>query len=300
MSFEPEVRDVSGGAGGIESAAMDVGVFMFPTGDAMRPDELGSEVEARGFESLWFPDHTHIPASRQTPFPGGGDLPPEYFHNHDQFVALAAAVASTKTLMLGTGICLIIERDTITTAKTVASLDQLSGGRIIFGIGGGWNREEMENHGTDYPTRFAKLEEQVAAFKEIWTHDEAEFHGSHVDFDPIWSWPKPAQKPHPPIVLGGGTRFTRQRVVDHCDGWLPIGRSTGAVLTGIVDLRERAEQAGRDPEAISISVFGAPPQPDVVNVYAEAGVDRVILPLPPQGREKILPRLDRYAAFLQE
>ncbi len=277
---------------------MDIGIFMFPTGDAIRPDELGAEVEARGFESLWFPEHTHIPTSRRTPFPGGGELPPEYSRTHDPFVALTAAAMSTSTLRLGTGICLIIERDTITTAKAVASLDVLSGGRFIFGIGGGWNREEMEHHGTDYSTRFAKLEEQVAAFKTIWTEDEAEFHGRHVDFDPIWSWPKPAQKPHPPIVLGGGTRYTRQRVVDHCDGWMPIGRDTEAVLRGIEDLRQRAERAGRAMDTISINVFGATPKREILDLYAEAGVGRAVLLARPEGRDLVLPRLDRYATLL--
>ena len=277
---------------------MDIGIFMFPTGDAIRPDELGAEVEARGFESLWFPEHTHIPTSRRTPFPGGGELPPEYSRSHDPFVALTAAAMSTKKIGLGTGICLIIERDTITTAKAVASLDVLSGGRFIFGIGGGWNREEMEHHGTDYPTRFAKLEEQVAAFKTIWTEDEAEFHGRHVDFDPIWSWPKPAQKPHPPIVLGGGTRYTRQRVVDHCDGWMPIGRDDEAVLRGIEDLRHRAERAGRAMDTISINVFGATPKREILDRYAEAGVGRAVLLARPEGRDLVLPRLDRYATLL--
>lgn len=277
---------------------MDIGIFMFPTGDAMRPDDLGAEVEARGFESLWFPEHTHIPTSRRSPFPGGGELPPEYSRSHDPFVALTAAAMSTKKIRLGTGICLIIERDTITTAKAVASLDVLSNGRFVFGIGGGWNREEMEHHGTDYTTRFAKLEEQVAAFKTIWTEDEAEFHGSHVDFDPIWSWPKPEQKPHPPIVLGGGTRYTRQRVVDHCDGWMPIGRDDEAVLRGIDDLRHRAERAGRAMDTISINVFGATPNREVLDRYAEAGVGRAVLLARPEGRDLVLPRLDRYATLL--
>lgn len=277
---------------------MDIGIFMFPTGDAMRPDDLGAEVEARGFESLWFPEHTHIPTSRRSPFPGGGELPPEYSRSHDPFVALTAAAMSTKKIRLGTGICLIIERDTITTAKAVASLDVLSGGRFVFGIGGGWNREEMEHHGTDYTTRFAKLEEQVAAFKTIWTEDEAEFHGRHVDFDPIWSWPKPAQKPHPPIVLGGGTRYTRQRVVDHCDGWMPIGRDDEAVLRGIEDLRHRAERAGRAIDTISINVFGATPNREVLDRYAEAGVGRAVLLARPEERDLVLPRLDRYATLL--
>ncbi len=277
---------------------MDLGIYMFPTADAIRPDELGAEVEARDFESLWFPEHTHIPTSRRTPFPGGGDLPPEYSRTHDPFVALTAAAAATSRIRLGTGICLIVERDTITTAKAVASLDVLSGGRFVFGIGGGWNREEMEHHGTDYATRFARLEEQVAAFRTIWSEDEAAFRGRHVNFDPIWCWPKPAQKPHPPIVLGGGTGYTRQRVVDLCDGWLPIGRSPEAVLAGIEDLKIRADRVGRSMDTISISVFGAAPRREALDGYAEAGVDRVILPLPPEGRDRNLPRLDRYAELL--
>lgn len=168
---------------------MDIGISIFATDYAIRIDELAREAEARGFESLWVPEHTHIPTSRATPFPAGGDLPEQYWHTHDPFVSLMAAAAATEKLKVGTGICLVIERDTITLAKEVASLDALSDGRFLFGIGGGWNREEMENHGTDYPSRFRRLEEQVRACKTIWTEDEPEFHGEHVDFDPIWSWP---------------------------------------------------------------------------------------------------------------
>ena len=182
---------------------MHIGVCIFATDYAIRIDELARETEARGFESLFVPEHTHIPVSRRTPFPGGGELPKEYSHTFDPFVSLMAAAAATTRLRIGTGICLIIERDTITLAKEVASLDLLSGGRFEFGIGGGWNAEEMEHHGTVYATRFKRLEEQVRALKEIWTKDEAEFHGRHVNFDKIWSWPKPAQKPHPPVLLGG-------------------------------------------------------------------------------------------------
>jgi probable F420-dependent oxidoreductase len=277
---------------------MDIGIAIFATDYAIRIDELAREAEQRGFESLWVPEHTHIPTSRATPFPGGGDLPKQYWHTHDPFVSLMAAAAATERLKIATGICLVIERDTITTAKEVASLDALSDGRFLFGIGGGWNREEMENHGTDYPTRFKRLEEQVKAMKVIWTEDEPEFHGEHVDFDPLWSWPKPAQDPHPPVFLGGGTKYTRQRVVDFCEGWLPIGFDAEAVLRGLDDLAQRAEAAGRARETINVSVFGAVPKPEVVDQYREGGVDRVILSLPSAPRDEALPILDRYAELL--
>ncbi len=279
---------------------MDIGIYMFPADYAMRIDELAEEAEKRGFESLWVPEHTHIPTSRRTPWPGGAPLPKEYSHTLDPFVALTAAAARTERIRVATGICLLIERDTIATAKIIASLDQLSGGRFIFGIGGGWNVEEMENHGTRYDTRFRKLREQVLALKEIWTRDEAEFHGEFVDFDPIWSWPKPAQQPHPPIFLGGHSHHTRDRVVDFCDGWMPIGISTDAVLEGIADLHRRAEAAGRDRDTVQVSVFGARPDPETLERYRNAGVGRAILALPPAGRDTVLPKLDKYMGFLEE
>ncbi|MGH7310742.1 MAG: TIGR03619 family F420-dependent LLM class oxidoreductase, partial [Candidatus Rokuibacteriota bacterium] len=197
---------------------MDFGVVMFATDYAIRPDELGRALEERGFESLWVPEHTHIPASRRSPWPGGPNLPREYWHSYDPFVALTAAATVTTRLRLGTGICLVIERDPITTAKEVASLDRLSGGRFIFGIGGGWNAEEMENHGTDFKKRWRVLRERVLAMKEIWTKEEAEFHGEFVRFDKIWSHPKPLQKPHPPILMGGDGPTTFDRVIEFADG----------------------------------------------------------------------------------
>src|SRR6202171_677852 len=190
---------------------MHIGVCIFATDYAIRIDELAREAETRGFEVVLVPEHTHIPVRRRTPFPSGEPLPNEYSHTFDPFVSLMAAAAATKRIRIGTGICLIIERDTIITAKEVASLDALSGGRFEFGIGGGWNAEEMENHGTVYKTRFKRLVEQVRAMKEIWTKDEAEFHGQHVNFDKIWAWPKPAQKPNPPVLLGGESSHTLQR-----------------------------------------------------------------------------------------
>src|SRR5579884_3732721 len=202
-------------------SAMKVGVFYFPTDYGINIAELAKALEDRGFDSLFVPEHTHIPLSRKSPFPGGGELPKRYSHTHDPFVALSFAAAATKKLRLGTGICLIPERDPIVTAKCVASLDQLSGGRFEFGIGGGWNVEEMENHGARYETRFKLMRESVLAMKALWTQDEAAYHGDMVNFDPVWSYPKPTQQPHPPILLGGETDYTLRRVVEYCDGWFP-------------------------------------------------------------------------------
>ncbi len=277
---------------------MQFGLMIFATDYAIRPDELARAAEERGFESLFFPEHTHIPTSRRTPWPGGGDLPKEYWHTHDPFVALAMAAAVTHRLKLGTGICLVIQRDTITLAKEVATLDFLSGGRFVFGIGGGWNVEEMANHGTDFRTRWKKLREQVAALKKIWTEDEPEFHGEFVNFDPIWSWPKPAQKPHPPILLGGHSKQVLQRVVDYCDGWMPLGVRGTAVIQQIEQLRQLAEEKGRDPKTISISVYSVPADPAVIDAFRAAHVERVIFGLPPAGRDQVLPLLDRYAKLI--
>jgi len=274
---------------------MKLGICMFATDYAIRIDELARAAEERGFESLFVPEHTHIPKNRRSPWPGGRDLPREYWHTHDPFVALATAAAVTTRLKVGTGICLVIERDPITLAKEVASLDFLSNGRFLFGIGGGWNQEEMENHGTDPKLRWRLLRERVLAIKAIWARDEAEFHGEMVNFDPIWSYPKPVQKPHPPILLGGEGRFTFQRVVEFCDGWFPRGRGEPDIAGGIAELRARAEKAGRDPRSISVSVFGAKPEETVLRDYDKAGVERAIFALPSAGREIALPLLDRYA-----
>ncbi len=278
---------------------MHYGIVMFPTDYAIRPDDLARATEQRGFESLWVPEHTHIPTSRRSPFGTGGELPEEYKHTHDPFVSLMYAAAVTKNLKVGTGICLIIERDTITTAKSVASLDLLSGGRFQLGIGAGWNAEEMEHHGTDFKTRFKKLPEQIRALKAIWTKDVAEFRGDYVSFEPIWAWPKPAQKPHPPILLGGEGPHTLQRVVDLCDGWFPRGRNPEVLLTALGDLKQRAAKAGRDMKTISVSAFAAAADRAVLDRFAAAGVTRAILRLPSEGRDKILPLLDQYAKLIQ-
>lgn len=271
---------------------MKFGVYMFPTDYAIDPVSLGRAVEGHGFESLFVPEHTHIPTSRRSPFPGGGELPKEYSHTLDPFVALGAVAAATERLMLGTGICLVIERDPITLAKEVASLDFISGGRVLFGIGGGWNREEMENHGTNPTRRWKVLRERIEAMQQIWTEDAAEYHGEFVDFDPIWQWPKPIQKPHPPVIIGGDGANTLQRVVRYGDGWMPIGRRAD-FKNRIDELNRLAAAAGRAD--IPVTIFGAAPKPEVIDAYAEAGVERLLFHLPPAPRDEVLPLLEQRA-----
>jgi probable F420-dependent oxidoreductase len=244
------------------------------------------------------PEHTHIPTSRRSPWPGGGDLPREYWHCYDPFVALTLAAAATTRLRLGTGICLVVERDPITTAKEVASLDHLSGGRFLFGIGGGWNAEEMENHGTAFKTRWRLLRERVLAMKKIWTEDEPAYRGEFVRFDPIWSYPKPAQKPHPPILMGGDGATTFDRVVELGDGWMPILRGNRNPVERIPELHARLKKAGRDPKTAPVSLFFAPPKKPALDGLAAAGVSRAIFGLPSEPRDAVLPRLDAYAKLL--
>jgi probable F420-dependent oxidoreductase len=276
---------------------MRIGVFYFPVDYGINIAELARALEERGLESLYVPEHTHIPVSRRTPFPGGGELPQRYAHTHDPFVALSFAAAATQKLVLGTGICLIPERDPIVTAKCVASLDQLSGGRFVFGIGGGWNVEEMENHGARYNTRFKLMRERILAMKALWTQEEASFHGEMVRFDPVWSWPKPLQKPHPPILLGGESDYTLRRVVAYCDGWIPRPVAGFTATAARARLHKFAAEAGRDPKSLWISVFRAPADKRALAEYREAGIDEALLEVPDKSRDEILRLLDDYAAL---
>jgi probable F420-dependent oxidoreductase len=274
---------------------MRVGVFYFNPDYGIDTGELARALEERGFASLYVPEHTHIPISRRTPFPAGGELPKRYSHIRDPFVGLSFAAAATKKLLLGTGICLIPERDPIVTAKCVASLDQLSGGRFVFGIGGGWNVEEMENHGARYKTRFKLMRERILAMKALWTENEAAFHGEFENFDPVWSWPKPRQRPHPPVLLGGESDYTLRRIVEYCDGWIPRPVAGFTPRGAKTRLRQTAESKGRDPAELSITVFRAPADPAVLADYREAGIDGALLEVPDLSREEILRLLDRYA-----
>jgi probable F420-dependent oxidoreductase len=279
---------------------MHVGLTMFVTDYSIAPHDLAREAEARGFESLWLPEHTHIPASRRTAYPAGGDLPREYWHTLDPFSALAAAAAVTRTIRLATGICLLIERDTISTAKEAATVDHLSGGRFIFGVGGGWNAEEMENHGTEFKTRFKKLKEQVLAAREIWTKESAEFHGEIVSFDPIWCHPKPVQKGGPPVIVGGMSPQAMDRALDYADGWLPIdgGMGPDALRPMLDEFDRRREARGKPRSAMSLTVYGVTPDKGALDKYRGMGVDRVTLRMRPETRDVVLPKLDRLAALL--
>jgi len=274
---------------------MHVGVFYFPTDYGIDIAELARALEERGFESLFVPEHTHIPLSRKTPFPGGGELPKRYAHTHDPFIGLAFAAAVTRKLLIGTGVCLVPQHDPIVLAKVIASLDLLSGGRFIFGIGGGWNVDEMENHGARYDTRFKLMRERVLAMKAIWTQEEAAFHGDMVNFDPIWSYPKPAQRPHPPVLLGGETDHTLKRVVAYCDGWFPRAMRGFDPVASLDRLHRMASTAGRDPKTLTTSVFGAPPDAAVLESYAKAGIQRALFGVPDKDRDEILRTLDTWA-----
>jgi probable F420-dependent oxidoreductase len=278
---------------------MEFGLAIFPTEDVQDPGELGRMAEQRGFESLLVTEHTHIPASRETPYPAGGELPPEYSRTYDPFVALTAAAAATERLRIGTAICLIIERDPIITAKEVASLDLLSGGRFLFGIGAGWNIEELRNHGTDPSRRFGLMRERIEAMKSIWSEEEASYHGRYVDFERIWCWPKPLQQPHPPVLVGGNGARVLDRVIAFGDEWMPnrVGGDDG-MIERCEQLAARAEQAGRSP--IPITIAGMMRDPARIERFERAGVHRSLFWLPAHGRDEVEQAFDRYAAAAQE
>ena len=280
---------------------MKFGASIFFTDYSISPADLAMSLEERGFDSLWAAEHSHIPVPRRTPAPGGGELAKRYYEVMDPFVTLTAAAAATKRLKVGTGVCLVIQRDTIQTAKLVASIDQVSGGRFLFGIGGGWNAEEIENHGTEFATRFKKMREQTEAMKEIWTKEKAEYHGDIVDFTAMMTWPKPVQKPHPPVIVGGAFPWAARRAIRYGDGWIPIagGSRYGDPLEYLPRFRQMAEEAGRDPRSVPVTLGGAPEDPDLLKRYCDLGVVRVNFPVPPAKVDEILPILDRLAKLMR-
>jgi len=277
---------------------MHVGALIFPTDHSIRPDRLAREMEDRGYESLWVTEHTHIPVSRRSPWPGGPNLPEEYRRTLDPFVALTAAAAVTDRLRLGTGISLVAQHHPITLAKTVASVDLVSDGRMLLGIGVGWNEEEMADHGVDPARRRGVVREHVLAMKALWTEDEAAFDGEFVSFEPTWSWPKPVTAPHPPVIMGGaGGPITFRHIVEYCEGWMPIhGRRS--IADKLDELRRVADASGRDMATIELGVFGCPPDPAVIDEYAALGFTRAVLGLPPTGEDDALRALDAQASVV--
>ena len=281
---------------------MDFGGAIFFTDYSIGPAALGRALEERGFESLWAPEHSHIPLSRASAFPAGGDLPKKYYDVMDPFVTLAAAAAATSTLRVATGVCLVVQRDPIQTAKAVASLDQVSGGRFLFGIGAGWNAEEMADHGTAFASRFRVMRERVEAMKAIWTKSKPEYAGELVKFPPMMTWPKPRQQPHPPVIVGGAFPYGARRAIAYGDGWVPHARrpAYGDVLSLLPEFRKLAAEAGRDPATLPITIFGAAEDVDAIRRYRDAGVARLIFNLASAKADEVLPVLDRCATLMQK
>ena len=279
---------------------MKFGLTFFPTDDSMRPDAFARAAEARGFESIWFAEHSHIPVSPATPGPpepGRPGLPRAYYAVADPFVSLAMAAAVTEHIRLATGICLVPQRDVFQTAKEVATLDRFSGGRFLFGIGGGWNRPEIQDHGTDPDQRFAVMRERVEAMKRLWTQERAEYHGEHVDFGPCYAWPKPVQKPHPPIHVGGAGRRAIRRAVRYGDGWIPLAASGPDDPVALLpELHGALEEAGRDPARFEVTIYFCPPSEEMVARCREAGVDRVLFPVPSADAAAVEKLLDAWSA----
>ena len=281
---------------------LKIGAVMFFTAYSMQPVELALALEERGFESLWVPEHTHIPSSRKTPYPAGGALIRPYYDIMDPFLALTAAAAVTKRLRIGTGIALIPQRDPIVTAKMVSSIDHLSGGRFLFGVGNGWNQDEIENHGTVFADRHKVARERIEAMQAIWTQEEAEYHGAFVDFGPMQQGLKPVQKPYPPIIVGGAFPYGARRAIRYGDGWIPRADrlEKAGVGTLVAQFRQMATEAGRDPASLPISIFRVPEAMAGLRYCEEIGIDRVTFSLPAEGRETLLPILDRWAAIKRQ
>jgi probable F420-dependent oxidoreductase len=280
---------------------VDFGAAMFFTDYAIGPGELARALEARGFESVWAPEHSHIPTSRTTPFPQGVELPKKYYDTMDPFVTLTAAAVATEKLRIGTGVCLVAQRDPIQTAQLVASIDQVSGGRFLFGVGGGWNAEEMADHGTAFKTRFKLMRERLAAMKEIWTKSEAEYHGELVDFSPMMCWPKPVQAPHPPVIVGGAFPYAARRALAYGDGWIPHASRPqyGDVTKFLPRFRQMAAASGRDPGSVPVTVWGVAEDLDRLKRHRDLDVARVVVSLPSAPADEALPILDRWAELIQ-
>lgn len=279
---------------------MQFGVMMFTTDYSMSPTELALAAEERGFESLWFPEHSHIPVSRKSPWPGGGDLPKMYYDVLDPFVGLAAAAAVTKTIKLATGICLVIQRDPIHTAKEVATLDYISGGRVLFGVGAGWNEEEMGDHGTAFKTRFKLMEERIEAMKTIWTQSKPEYHGEFVDFDPMMTWPKPVQKPHPPVLVGGAFPYGARRAIAYGNGWMPVAGRELDIVDMLPKFRQMAAEADKNPDELPVTAFGTSSSPGDIKRMSDAGLDRVVFGLPAAKADEVLPIMDQCAEIMRQ
>jgi probable F420-dependent oxidoreductase len=282
---------------------MKFGASMFFTDYSMTPTALAMALEARGFDAVWAPEHSHIPLSRKTPPPSGGELAKHYYDVMDPFVTLTAAAMATRTLQVGTGVCLVNQRDPIQTAKLVASIDQISNGRFLFGIGVGWNQDEMENHGTAFATRAQLVRERVEAMKEIWSKSKAEYHGQLVNFDPMMSWPKPVRKPNPPVIVGGAFPHAARRAARYGDGWIPLTAriaKDGDVFTVVPKFREMLKEAGRTPESCPIYLFSAPEDLDTLRRYRDLGVVHVSVSVPSAKEHEVLPILDRWATLIRQ
>ena len=279
-------------------AAVKLGLTIHLTDRSIDIRDLAVEAEARGFSSLWIPEHTHIPASRQTPIPQGGmDLADEYPRSPDPFVSLAAAAALTDRIRLGTGVALVAQRHPINLAKAVASLDALSNGRFALGIGYGWNVEEMAHHGVEFRARRAQVREHMLAVRELWTEEAGEYHGEFVDFSASWSWPKPVRPGGPPVYIGGGAGPKMfAAVAEYADGWLPIGGA--GVRAALGDLQAACEERGRDPGELDVIPFGTLPDEGKLEYYAGLGITEAVLRLPSAPRDEVLPVLDEFAHFI--
>jgi probable F420-dependent oxidoreductase len=281
---------------------MKVGGAVFFTDYSMTPAEMGRALEERGFDSLWAPEHSHIPLSRKSPFPSGGEVPKKYYDAMDPFVALTAAAAATTKLLVGTGVCLVAQRDPIQTAKLVASIDHVSNGRFLFGVGNGWNQDEMENHGTVFEQRHKLARERIEAMKVIWTKSKAEYHGEFVNFDPMMAWPKPVQKPHPPILVGGAFPFSARRALRYGDGWLPhrARKQYDDVFDLMPNFRQMAAEANRDLASVPVTIWGAKPDADLLKRDRDGGVSRVIITFESAKLNEVLPELDKWAAIIRK